>query len=151
MVGVYVDDLIFAGGQDMKAIPMQIATSFPSKGMTTLPFLFTGCHIEKKGRVLLMQQLDYARILVRLTAGAGFYAFRRPRHKLTWIALTRPEIRAPVNLLAQVKDKTFAPCHLKAFNKAVSHTLNFVHKALSYPRLNPQSLHRDRFWTPPSQ
>lgn len=125
----------------MRAITEKVPTRIPRKGMKALPFLFLWCDIETKGGLLLSDQHDYARTLVRLHAEAGLEAFRRLCHKLAWIAVKSPAIHAPGYLIDHVTEKTFAPSDVKLVNNAVSHALNFVESGQSYPRLNPESLH----------
>lgn len=61
LMGVYVDDLLFVGGNLMRKIAREIARRFLSKGMTELPFLPSACQIEQKGKIILVQQKEYAR------------------------------------------------------------------------------------------
>lgn len=56
----------------MQCAAEKIVKRFPSKIITTLPFLCYGCHIEEKGGMLHMQQQDYARSILQITSKAGF-------------------------------------------------------------------------------
>lgn len=114
-----MDDLIFAGSKDLRKMASIIATCFPSKPASDLPFPFLGCDVKHKISGVFLSQPSYSTSLRPLPPSALFDAVRRLRHQLAWLSSTRPDIPASVNIAAQVTVSTFKLAHVTKLNKAV--------------------------------
>lgn len=113
-LGVYVDDIIFVEGDKMRRVVDCIGAIFPGKGIVDLPFLFSGCNIDESDSMLQIQQMDYSQSVTGLSSKYGFGCLTRLRYKLASLALTQPDILTTVNILAEVKEKTFNPTHVNS-------------------------------------
>lgn len=81
----------------------RIASRFPIKARTEVPLIFAGGDMQRDGQSLSIKHPDYCSTLSTISTDAGFDVFKKILHQLVWLPLTRPDILAAVNLLAQVK------------------------------------------------
>lgn len=97
LIGIYVDDLIFAGGKPMQRLADPIASGFPGKPATALQFPFSSSNKKREEKTLFIRQPYYCVTIVPLKSDTVFDFFRRLRHQLASLSLTRPDILASIN------------------------------------------------------
>lgn len=100
LVRHYVDDLIIAGSGTLRSIADCIAAWFSFKNPSPVPVLFTCSKIRNQGKLLSILQPNACECIATLGTTADFNQFRPLRPQLAWVALTRPNILAAVNVMA---------------------------------------------------
>lgn len=104
MTGAYVDDTIGTGTTKFEKESITTGERFLSKEKELGNFDFAGIEIEKIDNGYLMHQKRFAQKITPSSKQCTFSEFRFKRHELAWLAHTRPDIAAAVNLAAQVTD-----------------------------------------------
>lgn len=62
--------------------------------------------------------------------------FRCLRHKLAWIAVTRPDVMATSNIYSQVTSETFDPDNIKQMKKSLKYLQSTAEQKLIYNSMN---------------
>lgn len=108
LLGVYVDDIIFAVASGLLKASDAIATMFPSKEIRPLPFTFAGSHVDRACKRFGKHQVEYTGTLLPLDAVSLLEDYWRLRHQLAWLANSRRYIVSAVKIMSQVTAVTFS-------------------------------------------
>lgn len=125
----------------MIQVASDIASCFVIRGTIKLPLLFAGRQIERKGQLIRFRQEYNALTMSKRSTGSGLFDLLSLRHKSFLLSLTRPDILAAVNILAQVTEKIYSGTHARAINKVFSHAQQFIGTGLSYPSTEKGPFH----------
>lgn len=141
MLRVYVDDIILAGCQDMVMKSDSITKRFTAKDSQSVPFSFAGSQAERTGDVFRHHQADNATMLTPLSTVSSFECFRRLRHQLAWLANTRLDILAAVNILSQVHASSFSTIDVRVGNAIQKRAVRYRNISPNYKPLGLETVH----------
>lgn len=116
----FVDDLLFVGNSKFLEHISTLKVTFTSKAPSPTPFTYSGMLIEKHNGCFYLSQQSYTRNILPLPEPATFNDFRSVRHHLAWLSYTRPQLTAPVNIMAQITESKFFKESIRKINKNYS-------------------------------
>lgn len=137
-IGTYVDDLLCSGTDEFIMRTKKLRRVIELKEPKESPFVFAGIRVEQgAGFNVTLDQREYINKLELLKKTATFDQFRSTRHKLAWIAGTRPDILAASNIYSQVTQESFTTEHIKNMNKSIKYLKDSADQHLTY---NPMDM-----------
>lgn len=131
---IYVDDIIETGDCDfLKEIHTNLDRKINLKEVTELPATFGGMQLERtESGGYIIHQMDYIKTIQKLPVNSIYEDFRSHRHKLAWLAASRPYIISASNLFIQVNLSFFNVDHFKSMNKVISYLHGTIDAKLHY-------------------
>lgn len=141
MLGVHVDEILFAGTACIVLSSDAIAQRFPSKTTQSPPRTSARSEIGRTADGFIAQQRSYALSLSPLPSIAYFNEFRWQRKHLVWLATTRPDILDAGNILSETIARTYTPKDLLLINQVQWRASANCNLGLIYQELDPSTLH----------
>lgn len=116
LLGVFVDDIVFARSGILVKAPDTTATHFPSNENEPLPFAFAGSHVQEIRFGFHKHQVEYTAMLLPVSPVCSFEDFNRVSHQLAWLVNTRPNILSVGNRLSVVTAASYTPVDARKSN-----------------------------------
>lgn len=121
LLGTYVDDLIETGDEEFHKQSDELDKSIKMKDAVEPPASFAGLQIEDSaGGGRLIHQTDYINGIDVIPLNSTYETYRSQRHKLAWLAASRPDFMAASNLFSQTTPATFNVDKIKDMNKVIN-------------------------------
>lgn len=137
LLGTYVEDILFSGTEKFEKHTKKLDEKIKVKPAKKLPITFAGLSINKEqDGTITIDQSEYIRKLTKLEKDCTYEDFRSYRHKLAWIASSRPDITAASNLYSQVTQEIFEDKHVKQMNNSIKYLQDTVECKLRYTPLD---------------
>lgn len=116
----FVYYMIFVGNQKFLEHIGTLKAQFVSKPPSPTPFTYSGMLMEKQKGSFYVSQQTYSTNIIALPDTATFHSFTSLRHRIAWLSKTRPDITAPVNILAQTTESKLSKDSIRDIDNIVT-------------------------------
>lgn len=125
----------------MRELFSSICARFQRSPASEVPFAFYGCPEMRSSDHLHGGQPSYCPCIAHLQNEASCLYTPPPLSQLTWLTLSRSDMTAPVNILAQLTTDPFNAEHISMVNRVIGQGKAHTYTGLSFSATDVESLH----------